>query len=320
MTENTVTNVIMMMLPTTLDSLAAGIKADLERTEHGRNEWIEGTLGLAAKLKQARGEFGSNAAFSKWIADNAISINHQDRAALINMAENLDLARENLRNTKRSSWQHIWNEEMVYRFTQVSKTIQGELGNNSKSILDAIKDSPGVPGRELAQQLGVSHGKVQRGRRKLAAEALGKTKEPKSVGPTLAEQYAIRNARARFDDKTREERGMGSREYGAEQHPDYPPGWTRDVVHREIYGRIQLFTPSQQEERELARRFIEMIKHLARFIDAETPTADDLDKLNDHKNREPVMFQLRKLAPKAIDKLNGLLQKLAVELAPDRAS
>lgn len=303
-------------LPDVLDQLAAGIKADLARTEYGRQEWIEGTLGLAVKLAEARGA-KSNKAFSAWLAEYQIEINHQDRAALINMAQDIDLAREILTASDRTSWRHIWEEEMLYRFTQAGKTIQEtkNTGDNTQSILAAIKDSPAVPGRELAERLGVSHGKVQRERRKLAEEALGKTKRPKPTGPSLAEQQAIRNSRPRFDDKTREERGMGSKEYGAEQHPDYPPGWTRDVVHREKYGRIQLFTPDQQEERNTVATFTEILGHLRSL--AETLMTVDLGKVTTPKTREMVIFQITKLAPKVIEELSSLLDHAA---AHDRIS
>ena len=52
---------------------------------------------------------------------------------------------------------------------------------------------------------------------------------------------------------------MGTREEGSRQHPDYPPGWTYDHVHREKYGRIQLHSPSEIEERKLVQRFTGLV-------------------------------------------------------------
>jgi hypothetical protein len=57
---------------------------------------------------------------------------------------------------------------MMYRLPNARKTIQDKRGDNSNFIVEAIKNNPGVPGRQLAQQLGISHGKVQRERRRLA--------------------------------------------------------------------------------------------------------------------------------------------------------
>jgi hypothetical protein len=42
-------------------------------------------------------------------------------AALINMADNIELARVILNETQRLSWRHIWEEEMKDRFTHVGK-------------------------------------------------------------------------------------------------------------------------------------------------------------------------------------------------------
>jgi hypothetical protein len=51
-------------LPKSLDMLAERIRVSYERTEHGRHEWIEGTLELAAALAEARNRFPSNSAFA----------------------------------------------------------------------------------------------------------------------------------------------------------------------------------------------------------------------------------------------------------------
>ena len=118
MTDN---NIVSM--PTPMNVLADRIRTAFERTEHGRREWIEGTLELAAALADARSRFPANQPFSHWIVDAGLEdINHQDRSALISMADDLVTARLVLSETKRSSWRHIWEQEMKERFTQVGKT------------------------------------------------------------------------------------------------------------------------------------------------------------------------------------------------------
>lgn len=58
-----------------------------------RQEWIEGTLELAAALAEARERFKSNTEFSHWLVDAGLDhITPDDRAALINMAADIDLA------------------------------------------------------------------------------------------------------------------------------------------------------------------------------------------------------------------------------------
>jgi hypothetical protein len=77
---------------------------------------------LAAALAEARGRFPADRQFSHWIVDVGLEdINHQDRAALINMAADLTTARRILEETKRLSWRHIWEDEMKPWFTQVDK-------------------------------------------------------------------------------------------------------------------------------------------------------------------------------------------------------
>jgi hypothetical protein len=53
-----------MSLPKSLDMLVERIRVSHERTEHGRHEWIEGTLELAAALAEARDRLPSNSAFA----------------------------------------------------------------------------------------------------------------------------------------------------------------------------------------------------------------------------------------------------------------
>jgi hypothetical protein len=109
-------------MPKPLSALAQDIRFALARAEQGHIEWIEATLDLALKLKEARNHFTADREFSIWLIDNELDIlGYQDRAALINMAGDLALARIVLSETKRTSWRHIWKEEMQLRFDHVVK-------------------------------------------------------------------------------------------------------------------------------------------------------------------------------------------------------
>ena len=89
-------------MPTPMNVLADRIRAALVRAEASHLEWIEATLDLAAMLKEARDRFPSNADFAHWLVDNELDVlGHQDRAALINMAGDLVLARIVLQETRR---------------------------------------------------------------------------------------------------------------------------------------------------------------------------------------------------------------------------
>lgn len=101
------TNIIQM--PDSLNRRVPRIHVAHERTQHGRQEWIEGTIELAIELAAARAEFPSNHGFGVWLAENDIDdYTKDDRAALIGMGENIDITRRVLAETDRMSWHWIW--------------------------------------------------------------------------------------------------------------------------------------------------------------------------------------------------------------------
>ena len=99
-----------------LGQLAKRIHAALDKTEHSRKEWIEGTLELATALFEARKCFENNKEFSEWLDKNKLDgLGKDDRAALISMGENLDVTRTALEKTGRMSWRLIWQKEIKPR-------------------------------------------------------------------------------------------------------------------------------------------------------------------------------------------------------------
>jgi transposase-like protein len=187
----------------------------------------------------------------------------------------------------------------------------GKISEETKAAVIAdLKKYPWEQ-RDIAERHGVSVGTVAGIKRRLKSDG----GLPKPTTPTIAEQLAKRAVNLpRFDTMTREERGMGSPEYGAEQHPDYPPGWTRDNVHREKYGRIQIYTPAQIEEQALAKRSIASFGGLKTFVE-NALDIEDLDRLSD-ESLEFVDVQLGKYGPRALDLIAGYLARIKARKAP----
>lgn len=126
MTDNNIVN-----LPTPMNVLADRIRGALARVQRGHIETIEGMLELAVALKEARDCFSDNRQFSIWLAENELDaefIGHNNRAALINMAGDIALARIVLAETRRTSPELIWREEMQPRLTSACKN---ELSSTS---------------------------------------------------------------------------------------------------------------------------------------------------------------------------------------------
>ena len=62
---------------------------------NGYAEWVEGTLILAAAMKDGRDQFLADTAFGAWLKKNGLNFyNAHDRAALIGLGGNLNLARK----------------------------------------------------------------------------------------------------------------------------------------------------------------------------------------------------------------------------------
>src|SRR5436190_16909007 len=83
-----------------LPQIARQIRAGYARARAGEQEWIAGTLELAEALAAGRGQFTSNQKFGAWLANQDFKIGDTDRAALIGIGQNLDLARTVLEETQ----------------------------------------------------------------------------------------------------------------------------------------------------------------------------------------------------------------------------
>lgn len=113
-------NIITM--PTPENVLVDQIRAAYSRAARGLHDFVEGSLDLIALFKEARLRYPNNHQFSVWLAEHELDFfNGHDRAALINMGDNMKLARIILQETTRTSYQYIWLEEMQPRLAYVSK-------------------------------------------------------------------------------------------------------------------------------------------------------------------------------------------------------
>jgi hypothetical protein len=91
------------------DALAERYRAACNKAYQGREQWIEGTLELAAVLVEARNRYPDHRAFSAWVERNALpQINKNDRTALLGMGEDVAAARVLLVTAKGSSVDWIW--------------------------------------------------------------------------------------------------------------------------------------------------------------------------------------------------------------------
>jgi hypothetical protein len=117
-----------MNISNRLTALAADINTTLDRHEKNRAEWVDIKLDLCRQLAEARAQFPDDQGFGRWFADTiGGAISRDDRAAYIAMGEHLDVARDVLEKTERSSIRHIHINEFAPRFRHVAKPAQQSL-------------------------------------------------------------------------------------------------------------------------------------------------------------------------------------------------
>ena len=94
-----------------LNFIAQRIKASQERIAKGGEEWVEGSLELAAAFREGRDTVPSDISFSYWLKSNNLdSLPAHERAALIRLGQNGDLFRTILGETKSRSYELIWRQ------------------------------------------------------------------------------------------------------------------------------------------------------------------------------------------------------------------
>jgi hypothetical protein len=265
-------------------------RAALSRSERGRTEWIEGVLEMAALLYRKRNELRSDPAFGAWLRDNAVNElhSHQDRAALIGLGGDPDLARRVLTQTERSSLRTIWDEAKG-QFTSPGKLENSQSpppAGDRQSIRDAVtalakdRGTYGVTSGEAEADAGISLKGASAVLNQLAtAGLLVKTsrKRPNPSG-SMASIFVHRDfadakpprAKPRIEvvqheiwqppNFTREELGRPAPDEAHLPDPDRP-GLTREQGYVARHGHVQVW-PMQERKKRVIRRLPDLLRKL----------------------------------------------------------
>lgn len=148
------------------DLLVARHRAAWNKTQHGRQEWIEGTLELAAVLAEEKKLIPATQDFSRWLERNGLAkIDKNVRAALIAMARDLTVTRAALEKTERSNWRHIWEKEMQPSVSHVANSRPVTAKRKTRTERQTIDKVLNLNGRgysfdETAAELGLTKGQV----------------------------------------------------------------------------------------------------------------------------------------------------------------
>jgi hypothetical protein len=104
--------VIKLVPPNRLDQLADTIKKCVVNRNKAQDDWVTATLELCIAFAEARLEFTSDQQFGMWVmAHDEFKLNHQDRAAAIQMGMDPELTKAVLVKTERRSLQLIHKYE-----------------------------------------------------------------------------------------------------------------------------------------------------------------------------------------------------------------
>jgi hypothetical protein len=128
-----------------LDRMADQIRTAYERALEAEKHWIAATIQLAKNLAAARACFSANREFHEWLVVHCDFLPRNDRAALIGMGRNLELARTVLTNTQSRSWRLIWDNEMrpqlESRLHSAEKTTTSAADGKSYAIEAVVAES-----------------------------------------------------------------------------------------------------------------------------------------------------------------------------------
>ena len=96
-----------------IERIRAEINAGMARISAGvgRAEWTEGTLQIAAALRDAKAMVPTGTAEKEWFQEHHLDyFPANERIALVGLASNIDVARDLLNRVERRSYQNIWNQ------------------------------------------------------------------------------------------------------------------------------------------------------------------------------------------------------------------
>jgi hypothetical protein len=134
--------------PNDITTLKSNLDLAWGKIESGNKLWLEGAIELINTLYDARQHFPADQEFGKWLDGNGYGeerITRNDRAALLNMALNLDVTREVLAETHRRSWRLIWEEEIQPRLhSPVQPNSQRPKKNGAKRKANRVQKPEGL--------------------------------------------------------------------------------------------------------------------------------------------------------------------------------
>jgi len=140
-----------------LTFLARRIQVAHERANKGETEWIEGSLELAVALREGREAVPADTSFKEWLKINNLDFyNYSDRAALIALASNVDLARTVLTESKSRSYQLIWRDHKHRFHTNMKPTPTSRVASEPKRARgkEIHRDTTGMADLHRREKLG----------------------------------------------------------------------------------------------------------------------------------------------------------------------
>jgi hypothetical protein len=122
------------------------LDADKQVESRVREEWTESKLQVIEVLTRAKRKFPNTQKFGDWLEETGNDdLSHQDRAAAINLGQDLDLARQVLLEANRWSLRYVWEDHKGTYDDHLNKSRVTYMGN-SKS-----KEKPSVA-KETTEQ------------------------------------------------------------------------------------------------------------------------------------------------------------------------
>jgi hypothetical protein len=119
--------------------LARRIRECLQRSHDSRDAWIEATFDLGRFLKAAREALPAHQSFGRWLDENGIELDKNNRAALIYLAKHEQKAREYFNQKPESwSWRHAW--ETLLAKEALEEACSRENGKGLRPRLRAAVD------------------------------------------------------------------------------------------------------------------------------------------------------------------------------------
>jgi hypothetical protein len=140
------------------------------RCMRGGTEWVEGSLQVAAALLAGRETMLADVSFKGWLEQNQLNFfSHQDRAALLNLAADIPLARAVLTEADSRSYRLIWAQNRK-RFTTTGKparkrrvktpgrAMAHRIMKLGESVIDKIKGTSLDSAKELDELVVLNRG------------------------------------------------------------------------------------------------------------------------------------------------------------------